>query len=471
MSEFLMPSLGADMDAGTLLEWYIKPGDKVHKGDVIALVDTDKAAIEIEVFEAGVIGELFIDEGKKVPVGTPLALIQPEGAGISQETPLPIAKEAPGFVVPEAISTQGLPQLTTEAPHVSTLMLEEAKPKPATYRATPAARKHALELGIDLNTLKGTGKHGVINKADVDAAVIAKEPVVRLAETKRQRVSPLARRLAKELELDLQAISPGKNGVIRKADVLRQADRVPAAQSVAMPAEKAKLEPKAEEKDARFAGMRRAIAAALGKSKREIPHYYLSQPIDMSKALNWLTEENLKRPINDRIVPATLLLKATALAAKEVPELNGFWQEEGFKASSAVHLGVGISLRQGGLIAPCIHDVDQKNLGTLMLNLRDLVKRARNLQLKSSEMTDATITVTNLGDQGVELVYGIIYPPQVALVGFGKVIEQPWAENGMLGVKPIVQATLAADHRASDGHIGGLFLMAIDKYLQTPEAL
>jgi pyruvate dehydrogenase E2 component (dihydrolipoamide acetyltransferase) len=229
--------------------------------------------------------------------------------------------------------------------------------------------------------------------------------------------------------------------------------------------------PKTIVSDDRYAGMRRAIAAALGKSKREIPHYYLSQAIDMSKALSWLEEENLKRPITERVVPALLLLKASALAAKDVPDLNGFWKDEGFMPSEAVHLGVGISLRQGGLIAPCIHDADKKDLNRLMADLRDLVKRARKLQLKSSEMTDATLTVTNLGDQGVESVYGIIYPPQVALLGFGKVKEQAWAENGMVGARPIVQTTLAGDHRASDGHVGGLFLMAINKYLQTPEAL
>jgi pyruvate dehydrogenase E2 component (dihydrolipoamide acetyltransferase) len=223
--------------------------------------------------------------------------------------------------------------------------------------------------------------------------------------------------------------------------------------------------------DERYAAMRRAIAAAMAKSKREIPHYYLGQPIDLEPALTWLEDRNLERPLPERILPATLLLRATVLALQDVPALNGFWREDGFEPAERIHMGLGISLRQGGLIAPAILDAQDKDLPGLMAAVRDLVARARTLQLRSSEMSDATVTVTALGDQGVEFVHGVIYPPQVALVGFGTVRARPWAENGMLGVRRIVQATLAADHRASDGHTGGLFLAALDRHLQHPEEL
>lgn len=166
-----------------------------------------------------------------------------------------------------------------------------------------------------------------------------------------------------------------------------------------------------------------------------------------------------------------LLLKAVAVAVREFPEMNGFWVDDAFKLSDAVHVGVAIALRQGGLIAPAIHDVDKKNLDEIMANLRDLVKRMRAGVLRSSEIADATLTVTSLGEQGVETVFGVIYPPQVALVGFGKIVERPWAANGMVGAKPVMMTSLAADHRASDGHRGGLFLSAIDRLLQTPEKL
>jgi pyruvate dehydrogenase E2 component (dihydrolipoamide acetyltransferase) len=191
----------------------------------------------------------------------------------------------------------------------------------------------------------------------------------------------------------------------------------------------------------------------------------------MTRPLAWIEDQNLKRPVEKRLVPAVLLIKASALAAREVSGMNGFWEGDSFRPSEPVHVGVAISLRQGGLIAPAIHDADQKSLDDLMLAMRDLVQRARRGALRASEMSDPTITVTNLGEQGVEAVFGVIYPPQVALVGFGKIVERPWAADGMLGVRPILSATLSADHRASDGHQGGLFLAAVERLLQEPEQL
>jgi len=207
------------------------------------------------------------------------------------------------------------------------------------------------------------------------------------------------------------------------------------------------------------------------RSKREIPHYYLGTSIDLSNTLSWLQAENLKRTVADRILYSVLLLKAVALAVRQVPEMNGFWIGNESKPSDAIHVGIAISLRQGGLIAPAIHDVDKKSLDEIMISLRDLVKRVRAGVLRSSEIADATITVTSLGEQGVESVFGVIYPPQVALVGFGKIIERPWALNGMVGARPVIMASLAGDHRASDGHRGGLFLAAIARLLQEPQKL
>ena len=217
--------------------------------------------------------------------------------------------------------------------------------------------------------------------------------------------------------------------------------------------------------------MREAIGALMARSKREIPHYYLQLEIDMSRAIEWLHEANLQRPVNDRLLPSALLLSAVARAAVEMPEMNGFWTDGAFRPGPGVHLGVAVSLRGGGLIAPALHDADSKDLDQTMAGVRDLVQRARAGRLRSSEMSDPTLTVTNLGERGVDLVHGVIYPPQVALVGFGAVRERPWAADGMLGVRPTVIATLAADHRASDGHTGGRFLALIDRQLQKPETL
>lgn len=231
------------------------------------------------------------------------------------------------------------------------------------------------------------------------------------------------------------------------------------------------VEPIATVASERPAKMRAAIGALMARSKREIPHYYLSQTIDLEGALRWLEARNASRSVASRILPAALLIKATALAVREVPELNGFFTDGAFRPSSSVHVGVAIALRQGGLVAPALHDADIKDLDTLMEELRDLVNRARALTLRASEMADPTITVTNLGDVGVESVFGVIYPPQVALVGFGAVVERPWAQDGLVGARRVVTSTLSADHRVSDGHRGAQLLAEIQRLLLAPEAL
>lgn len=217
--------------------------------------------------------------------------------------------------------------------------------------------------------------------------------------------------------------------------------------------------------------MRQAIGRLMARSKREIPHYYLSTTVDLSAALAWMRERNRELPVPDRLLPAALLLRATALAARAVPDLNGWWVDDGFVPGETVDLGVAVSLRGGGLVTPAVHDAAGLTTVELMARLKDLALRGRTGRLRSSELTGATITVTNLGDQGVESVTGVIFPPQVALVGFGKVVERPWAVDGLLGVRPVVTMTLAADHRASDGYTGARFLDTAARLLQRPEEL
>ncbi|MGH7811151.1 MAG: dihydrolipoamide acetyltransferase family protein, partial [Candidatus Binatia bacterium] len=289
---------------------------------------------------------------------------------------------------------------------------------------------------------------------------------VAAVETLRPRISPLARKRAQELGVELASISgTGEDGSISAADVERAATT--AKPTVPTPIQSAPPTTKGLD----FAAMRRVIAAAMARSKREIPHYYLATSIDMGKALNWLSAENAKRPVTKRLLYSALLIRAVALALRTTPELNGFWLDDAFKPGEGIHIGVAISLRQGGLVNPAIHDVDKKNLDELMESMLDLVNRARTGHLRSSELADGTITVTNLGEQGVESVFGVIYPPQVALVGFGKITERPVAAHGMVGARPVIDATLAADHRVSDGHRGGRFLLAVDRLLQEPEKL
>jgi pyruvate dehydrogenase E2 component (dihydrolipoamide acetyltransferase) len=476
MAEFRMPALGADMDEGTLVEWLVKPGDEIHKGDIIAVVDTDKSAIEVESFHSGTVSELIVPVGRTVPVGTVLATIEALAPPQARpEKPRP-GKPRPGKVAAKrgAVGkpTPGKPSAAPSRPErvqrpataTATGPPEQARPaSPLQPTTSPLVRQLAEELGVDVTRLHGTGHGGVVTRADVEMAA---RPV-------RPRVTPLARRIAAELGLDLGAIAgTGPGGAVREADVLRAASEIGARQPAA--AEPAAAGPAAARPAAiaeQSRARRQAIARLMARSKREIPHYYIANTVDMANAMTWLRERNRAVAMSDRIVPAALLLKAAAVAARKVPELNGFWVDDQFAAAGAVHVGVAISLRDGGLLTPAIHDAADLPVGDLMARLRDLVARARTGRLRSSELTDATITVTNLGDQGVESVHGVIYPPQVALVGFGKIVERPWAVGTLIGVRPVVVTTLAGDHRATDGYTGARYLAEISALLQRPEEM
>ena len=395
MAEFVMPTLGADMSAGTLVAWKKRPGERVTRGEVIAEVETDKAAIDVEVFTSGVIEKLLVQPGEKVPVGTVMAIIREEGQPVSASAAAPLP-----------------PPTTGEAP----------VPPPSPVRAAPPPLPPAVEPG-------------------------------------RLKISPSAKQLATQLGVDTALVAgTGPGGAITREDIERAAaEPTPPTGS--------------ETGSDRMARMRQAIAAAMARSKREIPHYYLGSTIDMSRAMAWLADENQKRAVTDRLLYGVLLIKAVALALREVPELNAVWKEGQAAQSQAIHVGAAISLRGGGLVAPALHDTDRQSLDELMRRFRDLVKRARAGTLRSSELSDPTITVTSLGEQGVETVFGVIYPPQVALVGFGKVVERPWVVQGQVVARPVVTATLSADHRVTDGHRGGLFLAAVDRLLQEPSRL
>jgi len=362
VSEFRMPSLGADMETGTLVAWHKAVGDELQRGDTLAAVDTDKGVIDVEIFRAGVLEEILVPSGTRVPVGTPLARIREPG-------------EPPG-------KREGL-----------------AHPGPLPEEAGAAEPPVETSRGADLHS----------------------------ATTGPQPAPP----------------------------------------------------------DSPAARMRRTIAAAMARSKREIPHYYLWTTIDLAAATHWLSQVNAERPIERRLLPGVLLLKATALALEEFPEFSAVWEEDRLVIRRPAHVGVAIALRGGGLVVLALHDTAARPLDDLMDGLRDLTARVRSAgedgdhggraglagRIRSSEIADSTITVTSLGDRGVEGVLGVIYPPQVALVGFGRIGEQPGVVQGEVVARPAVTASLSADHRASDGHRGGLFLAAIDRVLQEPERL
>ncbi len=394
MAEFTMPSLGADMDAGTLVEWLVAPGDAVERGQIVAVVETQKGAIDVEIFDAGEILELLSPVGEKVPVGTTLALVRGE-----HETEAEVRRAW------AAKAAQAEPPLAPQ-PRVS----DESKPEPAPAvaptraRISPRARKLAGELGLDAATLEGihgTGPGGSITGDDIKAAARTQEP-------------PRPRRPA--------------------------------------------------------TSMREAIAAAMARSKREIPHYYLAHTVDLEPALAWLEAQNAARPITARLLPITLLIRAVARALTDHPEFSGFYRD-GFVPGDGVHVGMAVALRSGGLINPAIRNTNELDLDSLNATILELGTRARRGALTASELGTATITVTYLGERGVDSVFAVIVPPQVAIIGFGTIRRRPWVVADDLVSRRLVELSLAADHRVSDGHSGARFLARVEQLLQAPESL
>lgn len=384
MAVFRMPSLGADMEAGTLVEWLIKPGDEVHRGDVVAVVETQKGAIEIESFETGVVSELLASIGQTVPVGEELARFGTDAPEESAPTPEPPAE-------PAAIAE---PKITTPP----------AAPIPTTgTRASPAARRTAQERGIDLSTIKGSGPDGAIVLADVEAQA---PPTPKVPST--------------------------KGGLSE---------------------------------------MRKAVAAAMVRSKREIPHFSVAHTIDTQNLSEWRTTRNANRPPSDRVLLGAAIVKATALAMRSVRALNGHFTEDAFNPSDEVNIGVAIALRGGGLVAPALHQTDTMTLDEVMADMRDLVTRARAGRLRGSEMTRGTLTVSSLGEKGAEAMTGVIFPPQVALLAVGAPQIRPWVAGDTVVPREVTRFTLSADHRVCDGRQGSKFLTTLDDILSKPEEL
>lgn len=388
MIAFRMPSLGADMEAGTLVEWLKKPGDRVKRGDIIAVVETQKSAIEIEVFADGVVDTLFVEPGARVPVGEVMATIR----------------------------------ATDESPGSATAF----KPPPAA--PTPAAV--------------------VADRAQAPE----KDPAA--GWSLQRRVTPAARRRASELSLDLEKIPTGSDGVIG----LDQVEAV------------SRSEPSARMSGIAFEEMRRAIGAAMVRSHREVPHYYVSTTIDVTSMLDWLERQNAERGVSERLHYAAPLIRAVARALVTAPELNGHFIEGRFQAREHVHLGIAVAMRGGGLIAPALLAAETLDLDSIMDRLRDVVARVRGGRLRSSEMTEGTATLSNLGERTADTVLPLIYPPQVAIIGCGQIVERPWVRGGKIVPAKVMTVTVGGDHRVSDGRRAALFLSHLDKLLQTPEA-
>lgn len=421
-----MPSLGADMTRGTLVEWHVKPGDAVAKGQVVCTVETDKGAVEVECWEPGTVARLVAEPMQSLEVGAPLAFLAQGG-----ETVADVAKATERMAAPGPSAAAAQPAVT---PAPAPAPPSAPPPPEAHVRASPAARRRAEELGIALATVAQRKPGHAVSIADVERAAAERTAAPSSAPTAAPSAAPFA----------APSSAPSAAGA-------------PAA-AASIPAD-------------RQVAMRHAIAGAMARSKREIPHYYLGTEILLERASAWLETRNAGVGVADRVLLAAVQVKAVARAVHETPELNGFYRDGTFIPGSGVHVGIAVALRGGGLIAPALHEADTLPLAELMRRMADLIERARRERLRGAELTDATITITNLGDLGVETVFGVISPPQVALVGFGRVVRKPAVVGDAVVAARVVHATLSADHRVSDGMRGARFLAALDRLLQSPEAL
>ncbi|MDE3094569.1 MAG: 2-oxo acid dehydrogenase subunit E2 [Chloroflexota bacterium] len=415
ISEVVMPQMGADMTEGTVLRWLKHDGDAVERGEVIAEIETDKANVEIEAFEAGTFRGALAAEGDTVRVGDVIALIggpQDDVSAYSGGHAAADASVAVASAAPAQSAMTARPAPPSEAP--------AAGPADGRLRASPVAKRIARERGIDLRRVHGSGPDGRILRHDVEQFA---EPATAAVTARTQEAAAAAR--------------PGPSPA-------------PGGQVVAM------------------SRMRQAIARRMAQSKREAPHYYLLVDIDMTEAAA------LRRQINDaqadeagRVSINDLIVKASALALQGHPMFNATLAGDEVMRHDVQNICIAIAM-DAGLIAPAVMDAGRKRLTQIARETKDLAGRAKGGLLRAEEMSEGTFTITNLGAYGIETLIGIIQPPQTAILGVGSVMDQPVARDGAIVTRQMMKVALSADHRVTDGAQGAQFLGAIKALLEEP---
>lgn len=407
-----MPSLSDTMTEGTLLKWHIKPGDEVKAGQVIADIQTDKATMEQVAYESGRVHKLYVKEGDKVPLGGAMAMLLEEGEEPPQDdSPPPPKAAAPAAAAASAASSSTRTPRTRGAGRPTA-----SRGRLGRIKASPLARKIAEERGIDLRTVVGTG--------------------------------------------------PG--GRIVKADVL-EAEKKPAAAAAGLPVIRPTVGP--DDERVPLTQMRNIIASRLLASKMQIPHFYLNVEIDAGPLMAFRAQANqgeeakksgVKFTVNDFIV------KAVALAAREVPAVNAAFDGDALVRFAHVNVSVAIAI-EDGLVTPVIPDTDKKSLYEINAAVKDLAKRARENKLRPEEFNGGTLTLSNLGAYGIDSFAAIINPPQAIIISVGAVVKKPVVgADGQLTVGERMWLGLSADHRVVDGAVGALYLQALRRYLESP---
>lgn len=403
LHDLKMPSFGADMAKGTLVEWQVKKGDVIKRGDVIAVIETHKGAIDLDVFEDAIVEELLINEGQQVSVGTPIATLRTITGAIENTAQK------------QQIDEQSNKTEATEKVQINNTMTETNQTKADSdfILASPAARTLAAQQQLSLSRLAAE------NKQPLTLAMVKK------ALTKTQ---------ATEVQLSQEKLAQRKSGFDKNA-------------------------------------MRQAISDTVTRSKQQIPHYYLSQRLDISALESYLQKYNAEIPIESRLLLSAPLLCAIARTLKTTPQLNGVYQEQQFIPSDSVNLANAINLRGGGLVMPVTRDAHSLSAAAMMQQLKEQVARARKESLRASEMSNASCTVTSIGDRGAEQMFAVIYPPQVAIIALGAPHQAALVIDNKVQIRSVIHASLAADHRVSDGQVGARFLYQLNQLLQQPEQL
>jgi pyruvate dehydrogenase E2 component (dihydrolipoamide acetyltransferase) len=418
--DIVMPRLSDTMTEGTIARWLKKPGESVAKGEALAEIETDKALMQYESFEAGTLGEVKVADGETVPLGTTIAVLYREGekAGAAPAKAPEKKKEA----------------LEAEAPKAEAPKAEAPKPRVPTEEV----------------------------KAEAPAR---DEPKAARADGGKVRASPLARRLAAERGIELSRIEgSGPGGRIVRADI----ESAPAAQA-ATPAGTPAPAPLSSELKP-FSRMQAVVARRMVESKSQIPHFYVTMAVDMTAAMRFRTDSNAYLGKEAGFSVNDLFIKASALALRKFPTLNSSYTEKGIQQHAEINVGNAVAL-PGGLVVPVIRNADQKTLPQIGAEVRGLAEKARSGGLSLADYEGGTFSISNLGMLGVEEFSAIVNPPQVAILAVGAVAQEPVVVEGQLQVGQRCRITLSCDHRVVYGWDAGEFLRELKTLLESPFSL
>ena len=427
-----LPKLSPTMEEGVLVRWTKKEGDKVSPGDLVAEVETDKANMDFNIEDDGVLLKLLVKEGETVKLGAPVAILGKAGEDITslvEQAKQPAQSEAP------AKKAEAKPEKAEAKPEKAEAKRAAAPPSGSRLLASPLAKTLALELGIDLRNVEGSGPGGRIVERDVRAAA-----------------------------------SGGGNGHAQAPLPEHDEEEAPSQALAVRHARQMVPDAEGDYTDVPASNMRKRIAARLTEAKRDVPHFYLMRTIDAAPMLafrgrlNELLGDKGKVSVND------LIVKAVALALRRVPSCNAQWAGDAIRQFHRVHVGVAVAIDEG-LVTPVVRDADQKGIGSIAAEVRDLAERAKHRQLKGHEITGSTFSISNLGMMGIERFTAIINPPEAGILAVGTVVDTPVVQGGQVVPGKRMTVTMSCDHRVIDGALGAKWLAAFVELIEHPESL